>query len=141
MILLLFILVNLETLLSTKSTNQRGTLYQMRNLLGRTNVKKDPVKDFDSCEDFFITVVQSLVFSVCMKEFEMGQLHESPRETVVLGDAWLKSDDDRKKMILSICDRVISNSVKFRFIDENTQPSKDLVTEYGLQLLSIGMFL
>ena len=77
-------------LYSTKSASQHGTLHQFRNLIGRTNVKKDPSKDFNACEDFFTTVVQSLILCVCMQEFEMHSIKECPAQPVVSKDAWLE---------------------------------------------------
>ena len=91
-------------LYSTKSASQHGTLHQFRNLIGRTNVKKDPSKDFNACEDFFTTVVQSLILCVCMQEFEMHSLKECPAQHVVSKDAWLEW---KKKLITSPCNWVL----------------------------------
>ncbi len=97
-------------------------------------MKKDPSKGFDSCEDFFITVVHSLILCACMSEFEMNGLDESPAKNLVSADAWPRS------LINDLCNRVVEKSVKFQYVnDAPVQPCKDLVTEYGLQLLSIGI--
>ena len=85
----------------------------MRNILGRTNVKKDPVKDFDSCEDFFITVVHSLILGACMAEFRINRLDESQSESVASDDEWLNTEHSRTKLINSLCNRVVSKYVKF----------------------------
>ena len=103
-------------------------------------MKKDPSKDFDSCEDFFITVVHSLILCACLSEFEMNGLDESPAENLVSADAWLTCEDYRRSLINDLCNRVVEKSVKFQYVnDAPVQPCKDLVTEYGLQLLSIGI--
>ena len=97
-------------------------------------MKKDPSKDFDSCEDFFITVVRSLILVSCMTEFQMNGLDESPAENVVSADAWLTSEDNRMSLLNDMCNSVVEKSVKFQYVNDA------LVTEYVLQLLSIGMF-
>ncbi len=43
--------------MSTYSSSDHGSLYQLRNVLGRTNVGKYPTKDFNACDDFFNTVI------------------------------------------------------------------------------------
>ena len=76
------------------------------------------------CEDFFVTVVQSLVVSVCMHEFKMCQLDESPAGEVVPLAAWLE-DDKRKQLTTFICDRVVAKHVKFEYnINECTKSAK-----------------
>ena len=42
-----------------KSATEKGTLYQLRNLLNRTNVVANPSKDFNACDDFFQLIVRS----------------------------------------------------------------------------------
>ncbi len=37
---------------SSKSSNDHGTIYQLKNLINRTNVVTKPLKSFDACEDF-----------------------------------------------------------------------------------------
>ena len=40
-----------------------GSLYQLRNILGRTNVGKDPTKDFNAYEDFFLEVISGHIIA------------------------------------------------------------------------------
>ena len=70
----------------------------------------------------------------------MHGLNECPAQHVVAEDAWLKSDDERKKLITSLCDCVTKKSVKLCYLNEATNEERDLVAEYELQLLSVGMF-
>lgn len=52
---------------SLKSGGERSTLYQLWNLLGRTNIKAEPSKAFDECEDFLVTVVEGLIVTATME--------------------------------------------------------------------------
>ena len=103
----------------------------------RTSVKKDPKQDFNACEDFLIT--EGLVISAAMKVSGMNSLGDSPDSHVILEDAWLLNDTDRKTLLASLTDKVISQFVDFSFNNPKS-PESDLVTEYGIQLLSIGLF-
>ena len=47
---------------SKKSGREHGTLYQLRNVLHRTNVSK-PDKDFNACDDFFVIIVNSHILA------------------------------------------------------------------------------
>lgn len=46
-----------------------GTLVQLRNLINRRNVVKDPSKAMDACEDFFTIVVEAHIVSAVMVLF------------------------------------------------------------------------
>ncbi len=48
---------------SKKSLADCGTLYQLRNVLGRTNVVQRPLDNFNACDDFFVLVVHAYIGS------------------------------------------------------------------------------
>ena len=66
------------TLNSKKSTAEVGTLYQLRNLLGRSSVVKKPLDDFNACDDFFVLVVKCHVIAAAMKMLNMSQTSQVP---------------------------------------------------------------
>lgn len=70
---------------SMKSAGEHGTLYQLRNLLNRSNVVKDPTKDFNACEDFLLLVASSLVTVAAMTLLGMKSLTDRPSKATVLG--------------------------------------------------------
>ena len=41
--------------------SQKGTLYQLKNLLHRTSVPKDPKNHMKACEDFLILILHAFV--------------------------------------------------------------------------------
>ena len=50
-------------LYKTNSSQDGGTLYQLRNLINRRNVVGDPKKDMNACEDFFELVTKAHVLA------------------------------------------------------------------------------
>ena len=60
------------------SASQYGTLYQLKNLTGRTNVKKKPIDSFDPCEDCFVLVTKAHVVAAAMELLKMTSLHDVP---------------------------------------------------------------
>lgn len=49
---------------SNKSSSERGTLYQLKNLLHRTGVPNDPGDNMKATEDFMLVVLHSHVIAV-----------------------------------------------------------------------------
>ena len=64
----------------------------------------------------------------------------TPAEHIIPPDTWLYSKDERKQLLYSVCNRVSSNFVKFRYVEDNADVEEDSVTEYAKQLLSVGLF-
>ncbi len=54
-----------------------GTLFQLRNLINRRNVKKDPSDNANACEDFFLTVTEGHILAAAMEVFEMTSLDDN----------------------------------------------------------------
>ena len=48
-----------------------GTLYQLRNLLNRRNVRVKPKSDVNTHEGFFLEVVEGLILAATMKVLKM----------------------------------------------------------------------
>ncbi|XP_019855343.1 PREDICTED: uncharacterized protein LOC109584168 [Amphimedon queenslandica] len=87
---------------SLKSGGEHGTLYQLRNLLGRTNVKKDPSKSFDECEDFLLTAIEGFIVTAAMHILRMKSLDDVPDSEVVPEDSWLNPELERKRILSEV---------------------------------------
>jgi len=53
------------------SSADKGTLYQLRNLIQRRNVVSDPIRNMNAFEDFFTTVVEAHVLAAVFKVFSV----------------------------------------------------------------------
>ena len=58
-------------------------LYQLRNLVQRRNVGKQPKKDFNAHHDFFNVVLTSHILAAAMEMFGMDDLEDEPCEGLV----------------------------------------------------------
>lgn len=126
------------------SSSQYGTLFQLRNLIGRTNVGGKPIDCFDPCEDFFALIVEAHIVAAAMKLLEMTTLNDVPSTKYVpQGEVtWTQTDEERKTVIDKITTAIVDS---FIFLDYNTSSSdtpviKDGVYSYATQLLTLGCF-
>ena len=55
-----------------------GTMFQLRNLVNRRNVKKDPSDDVNASEDFLRAVVHGHIIAAAMEVFQMDSLDGVP---------------------------------------------------------------
>ena len=75
---------------STVSAGEIGTLFQLSNVIGCTNVNADPVHRFNECDDFFRLVVTCHVLVSAMKLLSMKALDDIPSlpDYVPLTSGW-----------------------------------------------------
>ena len=72
-----------KRLYKATSGSDHGTLYQLRNLIQRRNVGKQPKKDFNAHHDFFNVVLTSHILAAAMEMFGMDNLEDEPCEGLV----------------------------------------------------------
>ena len=88
--------------MSFGSSSDHGTLFQLRNLINRTNVIKDPTSNFNACDDYFNTVVSAHIIAA------LNELDATDFNPTV---DWMKSDEDRKKIVLSLSTKLVDRYV------------------------------
>ena len=125
-------------LYKTSSSQEGGTLYQLRNLINRRNVVCNPKNDMNSCEDFFELVTTAHIIVAAMKIFGMSKIDDKPDETL------LPSDTDNPAMVLKAAvKKILSSFVDLSFpVETKKRPqSMDHIHEYGKEVLTMGLFL
>ncbi len=95
-----------------------GTLYQIRNVLGRTNVVKQPLDNFNACDDFFVLVVKSHILAAAMEMLGMVDLNEIPSCSLFPGlqDEWMESIESRKKVLHLVSAKIAEQYINLNFI-------------------------
>ena len=129
---------------STRSARDKGSLYQIRNQLNRTNVPTDVKRDFNACEDFVETVTDSYVIAAALETFGMKSTSDTPDDNVIENaqDLWMQPKEERKDCMEKLCLKVYK---KFISLSYNSTPKEyiytdsDCVSSYAIQLLRIGM--
>ena len=127
--------------MKSSSAGEHGTMYQLRNLLARTNVNENPQKDFNACDDFFQLIITSHILAASLEFLKMESLIDTPSEDVISDspNIWMNSAEDRVKILTEVCDGIIDKFISFDF-NEDVKVHRDKVYDYGKQLLSLGCF-
>ena len=126
---------------SLNSSSQHGTLYQLRNLIGRTNVKGKPIDCFDPCEDFFVLIVEAYIVAVAMKLLKLHNLSDVPSEEYAThGDVtWTLTAEERSPILEKITKSIIDKFMSINYNAPNApSASSDKVYLYSSQLLTLG---
>ena len=137
--LLLFVQVIWKYYYNPKSSAEHGTLFQLRNVIHRTNVVKDPMKNYNACDDFFVLVIESHIVALAMNILGMTNADQAP-DSSILPDAhllWMQPDDFRTNVLKMLTLRIVDElSLNFNnFVYKDTD---DKVRQYSIQLSSLG---
>ena len=84
------------------SSQDPGTLFQLRNLINRRNVIKDVRNDMNATEDFFKTVLVGHILTAAMQLFGMEDESSTPQHPYFTEDL-ASQPDSRKWEVLSSC--------------------------------------
>ena len=121
------------------SCSNRGTLVQLKHLINRRDVPTEPKANFHACDLFLTTVVKAHFIAAAMKELGMTSLEDMPQKLFDEND-WMKSKEERKKILYEFCKRVIIININFSFIPRANDPrSRGTVLEYAQELMCLGM--
>ena len=84
---------------TTSSAYDFGTLYQIKNLVNRRNVKADPSKNVNASEDFFLMVVHTHIIAAAMHELSTDSVDENPTAMGLTDELWIYENSDKMKAI------------------------------------------
>ena len=71
---------------------ERGTLFQLRNILNRRNISTDVKGHVNQYEDFFEVIFKGHVLSAALKHLSMPSFDAFPDPTMVDEGIWLQDD-------------------------------------------------
>ena len=83
-----------KRLYDTKSGMERGTLYQLRNLINRRNVKKRVKSDVNATEDFIEIVVTGYIISAVLSYLGMSCINDVPSDSILSPALWMEEDSE-----------------------------------------------
>ena len=109
---------------SRDSAGEHGTLYQLRNLIKRTNVVSDPANNFNACNDFLNLITTCQILTASLQVLGMESLSDVPSSSIVPSKDDLISETPtcRKETLKSICCKVVERFIKFQFNPDNSDP-------------------
>jgi L1 cell adhesion molecule like protein len=115
---------------------EHGTIYQIRNLIGRSNVVTQPKNDMNACEDFLKIVLYSYITVAAMEILEIDEVDEIPSSFD--DDIWLQSEDERKRKMEEILIKIVHKFIDIKYNAPCSTTKDDRILQYSKQLLSIG---
>lgn len=91
-----------KRLYSTSSGMERGTLYQLRNLINRRNVTKEVKSNVNANEDFLEVTVKGYIIVAALSSLGMTDIDGPPPASLVSPNLWMEDDSVRKSTLTSI---------------------------------------
>jgi len=109
-----------QRLYSKKGARDRGTLFQLKNLLNRTAVKQDPSKAMKANEDFLTVVLFAYIIAAAKKV-----IAERPADS---------------HSCTNIAKQIVERWVKINLVaDRLNKPKRGTGYSYAMDLLSLGL--
>ena len=109
-----------KRLYSKKSCRDRGTLYQLRNLLNRTAINVDPSKNMKATEDFLTVVLNGYIIAGATKLME-----DEPSRVFTCND---------------IAKSLVRKCIKIDLFSRTTEiPPKGTDYSYAVDIMSLGL--
>ena len=125
-------------LYKTNSSQDGGSLYQLRNLINRRNVVNDPKKDMNACEEFFELVTKAHILAAVLTTLEMKDL------TDPIPSSLNSTQEDGAAILETIAGKVISEFVDLSYTKSGKKKNPkchDNVLEYAKETLTMGLLL
>jgi hypothetical protein len=129
-------------LYNAASQQDGGTLYQLRNLINRRNIKKDPSKDVAASEDFFLLITEAHVLSAFMSVIGMAAIDSSPHSEYFPDGCTELNTSQRCKILLSCTRQIVNKFVDLSYCEKlNVNKQYDHVYAYASEILTLGLLL
>ena len=90
---------------------EKGTLYQIRNLIDRRNITKHPKSDVNAAEDFLEVVIISHILTAVMTYLGMNSLDEMPSTEFLSQDIWMSDGKEIRELLTKISTDIVNNFV------------------------------
>ncbi len=110
-------------------------MYQLRNLIGRSNVNADPVHKFNECDDFFKLVATCHILAAALQKLQMKALDDIPSISSVNQpqDLWMETAEKRKDVVQSICRDIVDEYASFE--SPNLSNDKHCTDYFNIKVL------
>ncbi len=100
---------------------EKGTLYQLRNLLNRRNISKHPKSNVNATEDFLEAVVIGHILATAMSYLGMTSLCDSPSTSLFTQDVWMEDDKERERILTEISINIVEKHVDLAMVFKTSQ--------------------
>ncbi len=127
-------------LYKVESLTDKGTIYQLRNLINRRSIGKKPFKDVNAHKDFFTMIVECHLLAAAMEVLGLGSFDDEPCAEVLPPDVWMHDNEERREILCSVASVIVDSCVDLSTIFQEKKPSEqDKVHAYACKILSLGL--
>lgn len=124
------------------SGSDGGTMCQLKKLINRRNVVKDPSKSVAPCEEFFLLVVETHVLAAAMHLFQMTSLDDAPSSTYFPKGSEDLGSLERRRVLMQALKVMMKRYVDLTVTyDSKPQSKDDHVRAYACEIISLGLLL
>lgn len=92
---------------------QKGTLFQLHNLINRPNISKVKA-NVDGGEDFMDIITRGHILAAALEHFGMSSVDDIPQSTKVDINTWSLEDEERKILL------EVSMDIVNKYVDLDT---------------------
>ena len=122
---------------------ERGTLYQIRNLINRRNVTTRPKSDVNASEDFLELVTDGYIVAAVMSYLGMSSFDDIPSSDIVSTDIWMEDEAVRTKALEEIASHITNKHVDlgvvFKDVSAVDSNISGTVFDYTNEVISLGL--
>ena len=111
-------------------------MYQLRNLLNRSNIKSTPC-DVNASEDFLHCLTVGHVVSAAMKFFNIPSMDAAAATDLFPPDLDHLSNDQKTAFLLDIVSKLLKQFLNLDALDDS---SNNGAYEYSREMLTLGLF-
>ena len=116
-------------------------MFQLRNLVNRRNVKKDPSDDVNASEDFFTAILDGHILSAAMEVFKMDSLDGEPCVDFFPQDVFELDTEQKKDILATAVRKIVDKFVNMCIVHDKDEKRKEVdgVYEYACEMLTLGL--
>ena len=118
-----------------------GTLLQLKNLLNRTHLPRDPHKNVNATEDFVNVIFTGHVIAAAMKYFNMNAIGDIPDKSLIPSNIESLSQEEKKAILFSNIETLLHSVVNLTLPGEHhtNNAEVDGVREYAKEVLTLTL--
>lgn len=116
-------------------------MFQLRNLVNRRNVKKDPSDDVNASEDFFRAVLHGHIISAAMEVFKMDSPDGTPCVDFLPQDVSELDTEKKKDILATAVHKIVDKFVDMFNVHDKDEKRREVdgVYEYACEMLTLGL--
>lgn len=114
-------------------------MLQLKNVLNRTSVPRDPTKNVNACEDFLEVVLSGHVISATLSYFGMKSIDDTPNSDLIPAHLQAQSPETKHAVLFYHIGRIVDKFVNVCTDHDEARESQDGVYRYAVQVLSLGL--